>query len=643
MVSERATIATYAAGASLAAITLVYVFGPTFILDGDQSGNTKSASRRPAVGLHNPANDCFINSVLQALAGLPDLRKYLIRETHRRKLDGKDVYKVTSEEINDEKITETKLLKLEGARAGIVTQALKTILDALNERPIYKKTISAQPFIVALERAFRTRISRQQQDAQEFLQVVAERLCDEYHAGQQARKKARELNFASLHITDSGESKPEDAGAGVASTGQAVEAESEQDDLEDSDGTETGPIEEEEGFPLEGKIESRIECQTCGFVPKPHVSTFVTITLNVPQRNSTTLNQCFDGMLKEEVVEDYKCDRCRLEHALAFKRGQLTSSADTTKKAAIESDIEKIQQAIHDDPEKPPEDVQLPDLKFAPKRTIKKHMRISLFPKVLGIHLSRSIFDSHYSQKNTAKVSFPETLPLGTILNQKRYRLLCVVNHKGGHNSGHYETFRRQIAAAPFSTPHSFGAEGAYSRSGSPSLSAVQSPRISALNLNNKRLSGISSKSPLSPQPQLDGTPDPSDPPSPLHPSSSTSSLSSRSSFSLRRKGRPPTSAPRDSPTPTTESTAESNPSQTTSTEQPVSSVRLSAASKLRSGSIHQVARIGKKHKKKAVNNKWWRISDDKIKESKTSEVLGQQKEVYLLFYEMIPDGEDEE
>jgi hypothetical protein len=55
--SERPlTIATYAAGASLAAITLVYVFGPTFILDGDQNGNAKSSSRRPAVGLHNPAN-----------------------------------------------------------------------------------------------------------------------------------------------------------------------------------------------------------------------------------------------------------------------------------------------------------------------------------------------------------------------------------------------------------------------------------------------------------------------------------------------------------------------------------------------------------------------------------------------------------
>jgi ubiquitin carboxyl-terminal hydrolase 16 len=50
------TIATYAAGASLAAITLVYVFGPTFFLDGDAGGALKPTARRPAVGLTNPAN-----------------------------------------------------------------------------------------------------------------------------------------------------------------------------------------------------------------------------------------------------------------------------------------------------------------------------------------------------------------------------------------------------------------------------------------------------------------------------------------------------------------------------------------------------------------------------------------------------------
>src|ERR1700709_824538 len=94
MPEKPLTIATYAVGASLCAISLLYVFGPTFALDGDGS-----TSKRGVVGLVNPANDCFINSVLQAMAGLPDLRKYLIRETHRRSLDGPQVYKAMMEQV----------------------------------------------------------------------------------------------------------------------------------------------------------------------------------------------------------------------------------------------------------------------------------------------------------------------------------------------------------------------------------------------------------------------------------------------------------------------------------------------------------------------------------------------------------------
>jgi ubiquitin carboxyl-terminal hydrolase 16 len=44
---------------------------------------------------------------------------------------------------------------------------------------------------------------------------------------------------------------------------------------------------------------------------------------------------------------------------------------------------------------------------------------------------------------------------------------------------------------------------------------------------------------------------------------------------------------------------------------------------------------LSSKRKSRRTVNRWWRISDDKIKESKTSEVLGMQKEVYLLFYEL--------
>ena len=43
-----------------------------------------------------------------------------------------------------------------------------------------------------------------------------------------------------------------------------------------------------------------------------------------------------------------------------------------------------------------------------------------------------------------------------------------------------------------------------------------------------------------------------------------------------------------------------------------------------------------KARRKGKKDDKWWRISDDKIKETRTSEVLDMQKEVYLLFYQRV-------
>ncbi|KAL3493634.1 hypothetical protein BJX62DRAFT_223681 [Aspergillus germanicus] len=623
---KSTTVAAYAAGASLAAVALFYVFGPNYTIDGDELGGNRKKS---IVGLSNPANDCFINSVLQALAGLGDLRLYLIRELHRRELDGPEIYNQLPDP--DEQLREKRPDRVRELQQGTVTRALKEMLDRLNERPIYKKTITARGFIQALEFAYRTRISRNQQDAQEFLQIVAERLSDEYHAGVKARQRAQKA----LDYSAEDESPTE------------IE-------VRVDDGTENGlpaiidtklkEIDNEYGFPFEGKMESQIECQFCRYKYKPNQTSFVNLTLQVPQKSSTTLSACFDGLLKTEYIDDFRCDKCRLEHAVEVKMKDLSRTRSTEEKISLEMEIDKIQTALATDPEAALDGVTLPPAEHAPKRRIARHMRITVFPKIIAVHLSRSIFDRSSSTKNAAKVSFPERLPLGGILNQKFFKLLAIVCHKGSHNSGHYESFRRNHLYPPFSTPDVFSSY-AQSRATSENPSRVQSPRLPARNgadpdlpaLNISTPASTGSPSSLSPsEPSrspstTDLSRSPSQPntshPSPRPTTSSSSRVSFQSTNSSSKQNLSPTSVPRGSSLDATRLSSTMSRASLADRNASATDTEVSVASRLR-------------RRRKPVD-RWWRISDEKIKECKTSDVLGMQKEVYLLFYEMekIPNG----
>jgi len=650
MPERSLTIAAYAAGASLAAVTLVYVFGPTFFFDDEAANSSSSARKKGVVGLYNSANDCFINSVLQALAGLPELRLYLIREVHRRNLDGSEMYQDLQAALEEQersksskKLPEWQML---GLQRGIVTTGLKNILDALNERPLYKKTINAQAFIRVVEEAFRIRMSRAQQDAQEFLQIVAERLHDENQAGRRVRKhvvrrRPAEGRTESREGTVGASTKTHAVVATlmpkVESDGSNSPTDSKIDAVPDSAPHSTSLVssspatataaeadneDEPFTFPLEGKHESQVECSHCHFKPRPHVSTFVTLTLHVPQSSGpSSLNACFDGMFKQEQIDDFTCDRCRLEHALQVTLKQLyKSSISESERAGLEADRLKIEHALREDPEKPPEDVKLPDLSSAPKRRISRHMRISVFPRILSLHLSRSVWDpGSSSSKNTAKVSFPETLSLGGLLDRKTYRLLAVTTHKGAHNSGHYETFRRQFLNAPYSTPALMGSEGIYGVRSTPAPSPLVSASSSP-DLNGEKSSEVSRESSsATPDQQFLSTP-------PLRPQSNASTSSSsrpqQSPVLDRRKATTPHSIP-----------FEAMPAPGLPT--PPQSRQAGSEEKRPTSSLAQVV---KSARRKKGPERWWRISDDKIKECKTSDVLGMQREVYLLFYELIEE-----
>jgi len=306
-------------------------------------------------------------------------------------------------------------LKVDAQKSLVITTALQVMLERLNERPAYRKTISAREFISALEHVFCSYINRRQQDAQEFLQVVLEKLDDEH--------------LAVAKLTGDEQTKI------------------------------NAPL------PITGSISSQVTCLTCNFQPEPNVSSFLTLTLNVPHNSSsTTLDACLDGLLKVETIEDYMCQGCMVSSLKDIYQDELQRSTDPAMKeklatvlAHIDQDpetwvsqgVKKLQHGIeidvHTDPRRAEAFRKRLSNNDPARRRIQKHTSIAKFPPVLAIHLSRSVFDpSAFSTKNTARVEFSEVLVLGSMGEKRRkYRLSTMITHRGGHNSGHYETFRR--------------------------------------------------------------------------------------------------------------------------------------------------------------------------------------------------------
>ena len=342
------------------------------------------------------------------------------------------------------------------SQEGIITVALNDILDRLNESPSTKKIISARGFIISLERVSRARISSNQQDAQEFLQAVTEKLCDEIVS---ARKAAKLLGNESRVFAHSARGKSTETLHDGSKEWRSKKVSKEKTLLEDwgaglsfprSFGQYTQPIvanDELGSFPFEGQLLSQIECLSCHFKPKPTTSTFVTLTLSVPAKSSTSLDSCFDNLTKVENIDDFRCEVCRMNHALELKERALHAVHSPDSKKSLQTDITIIRNAIRDDPESVPDRAHLPPISDAPKRRIARYTQISRFPKVLAIHLSRSIFNAAIPvAKNMAQVSFPDHLSLGGLLCRTNYKLCAMISHRGAHCSGHYESFRRQHA-----------------------------------------------------------------------------------------------------------------------------------------------------------------------------------------------------
>lgn len=303
-------------------VGLAYVLGPTI------SHTSKSQSQRRTskvtVGLANRANECFINSNLQALAAIDLLREYL-----------DDALQGDNPKL-------------------ILTAALRSMIAALNEPVASKTTLSSWPVLHALEQVHNSRVSTAQHDAHEMLHILLETI------------------------------------------------ESETNSLKSP-------------FPFSGSTVDRITCSTCKHTSNGPCSPFLVLSLIVPQRRTVSLESLLTTLCQPEYIGDYSCINCRLSAAGKSVYSQYTP--DTV----------------------PPQvEASLPQM----KSSIVKTTHFDKLPRILVLHLSRSIYQGYGASRNACKVAVKEHLHVQDV----SYTLSALVRHKGTHSSGHYECFRRKQA-----------------------------------------------------------------------------------------------------------------------------------------------------------------------------------------------------
>ncbi|KAI9816875.1 MAG: hypothetical protein M1827_001520 [Pycnora praestabilis] len=426
-------------------------------------------------GLGNWDNSCYQNSVIQGLASLRSLSRYL----------------------------STTISELDDAKNKKMNSALRDIITELNDPSNNGQRIWTPPELKSMS-------SWQQQDAQEYFSKVLDEIDKEIlHAARGKDKGLGLLEFSGLELSGKDmrsrmqAEDTKDSGTG----GSGVLKDTERVPLEDSaDGNVSGSLASSLLHnPLEGLLAQRVGCMRCGYAEGLSLVPFNCITVSLGKSWLYDVRDCLDEYTALEPIEGVECAKCTLlrskEQIQRLLRDTVheNSNHEGVEASVVPDEIQLQATARLDAVNAALEEEDFSEKTLINKCKIPSRSRVASTksrqavigraPKALIIHVNRSVFDEYsgVQRKNHADVKFPKTLDLGPwclgtqdknedsreewVLDPAKsmlagegddpsrqapsYDLRGVVTHYGRHENGHYICYRKHDSTAEVSNQSS--------------------------------------------------------------------------------------------------------------------------------------------------------------------------------------------